>query len=310
MKNKVNTEFDYFLLFRVSLGILLIYKVGSLYPHWLDFFGVDGFFTREINEVTNDPLIPYWALADWISNAFSISVNQSSMVLMFTILLFAVFLLAGFMTRFSSVCLLLLNISLTGSFSDYIYGVDFFLSTLLFYSIFVPIGYKQSIDGLLNISWLNKANQWRLRASEARLMMGAHLCIVYLTGGVTKAFGPTWWNGGAIWTALNRPGLDMSLSLVEIFDYKIIYVLLGVSTIFVELLYPIAIWFKKTRKIWLLLTLGMHLFIGMVLELYFFATVMMLFNVVAFGGEMKNDFSEVMGSLKSEKPSLAKQTLK
>ncbi len=68
---------------------------------------------------------------------------------------------------------------------------------------------------------------------------------------------------------------------------------MGIGTLLVELGYALMIWFRPTRPLWLLGTLGMHLFIGMVLELHLFASVMIFFNLIAFGGDTPLGFLKV-----------------
>ena len=59
--------------------------------------------------------------------------------------------------------------------------------------------------------------------------------------------------------------------------------MLGISICLLEVSYPIFIWMKKTRRVWLLCILAMHAAIGLLMGLYLFALVMIVMNVAAFG---------------------------
>lgn len=48
------------------------------------------------------------------------------------------------------------------------------------------------------------------------------------------------------------------------------------------MLYPLFIWMPKTRKLWLSLTICMHLGIAIILNLYFFSTLMIIWNLANF----------------------------
>jgi hypothetical protein len=52
--------------------------------------------------------------------------------------------------------------------------------------------------------------------------------------------------------------------------------------------YPIFIWIKKTRRIWLTCILAMHAAIGLLMGLYLFALVMIVMNIAAFGVPSKD----------------------
>ena len=55
----------------------------------------------------------------------------------------------------------------------------------------------------------------------------------------------------------------------------------GISVCLLEVSYPIFIWMKKTRRIWLVCILAMHAAIGLMMGLYLFALVMIVMNVAA-----------------------------
>jgi hypothetical protein len=66
-------------------------------------------------------------------------------------------------------------------------------------------------------------------------------------------------------------------------QFKYALPLLGISICLLEVSYPIFIWMKKTRFVWLVCILAMHAAIGLMMGLYLFALVMIVMNLAAFG---------------------------
>jgi hypothetical protein len=113
-------------------------------------------------------------------------------------------------------------------------------------------------------------------------VLQVNLCFVYLIGGLAKFLGRGWWDGSNLWRALIRPPFNLvSPDLLVQFKYALPF--LGVSICLIEVSYPVFIWLKKTRWIWLGCVLAMHAAIGLMMGLYLFALVMIVMNVAAFG---------------------------
>ena len=58
---------------------------------------------------------------------------------------------------------------------------------------------------------------------------------------------------------------------------------MGLSVWLIEIGYPFLIWSKRTRNIWLICIIVMHVAIGLTMGMYLFAFVMIVLNVAAFG---------------------------
>ena len=61
--------------------------------------------------------------------------------------------------------------------------------------------------------------------------------------------------------------------------------LIGIFICIVEIGYPVFIWPKRTRRIWLFSVLMMHAAIGVTMGLHLFALIMVVLNVAAFGAD-------------------------
>jgi hypothetical protein len=59
----------------------------------------------------------------------------------------------------------------------------------------------------------------------------------------------------------------------------------GIVICLLEISYPIFIWDRRTRGIWLICICAMHVAIGLTMGMYLFAFIMIVLNIAAFGPE-------------------------
>jgi hypothetical protein len=158
------------------------------------------------------------------------------------------------------------------------YGADNFMTTALFYLVLSPLPDRYSFD-----HWVAKTKPKNPQALGFwRRVLQVHLCFVYFIGGLAKSLGNGWWDGSNLWRSLIRPPFNLvSPDLLVRFKYAL--PILGVSICLLEVSYPVFIWLKRTRRIWLGCILAMHAAIGLMMGLYLFALVMIVMNVAAFG---------------------------
>jgi hypothetical protein len=187
-------------------------------------------------------------------------------------------LLLGWHTRLSALVAWLTHLALMTSGNASIYGVDQFALIALFYCVCLPVGDALSADQTLGR--VSGAPSPGARLGLRLLQL--HMCVVYLSSGIEKASGEQWWNGEAIWRALLCP-------TSALFDFgwlawaPWLAVVLCWGTLAVELGYAFLIWPRRTRKLMLLATVGMHAGIALSMGLVMFSAVMIVLNLAAFG---------------------------
>lgn len=210
----------------------------------------------------------------------SLGIQESTTILTFKIafIVLCVFIILGLFSRISAFLLLFLQISMVKGMVFFAYGVDFFTSMSLFYLIIFPTDNAYSIKSLL----LN--NTQKVNLTPLRRLFQLHICIAYFFSGFGKALGFNWWNGESIWKAINLPysNRDFNFDFSLLIEHSYILIIIGWSTIIIEMLYPIFIWIPETRKIWLLLVVSMHLGITIVLNLYYFSAILIIWNITTF----------------------------
>lgn len=109
-----------------------------------------------------------------------------------------------------------------------------------------------------------------------RLVLQLHLSIAYFYGGLAKILDPGWRDGNSVWKAMVSVENDYYLIPPEIF------IVIGVGTVSLEMLYPVLVYFKKTRPLALFGAISMHIGIAIFMNLYAFSMIMIVWNICAF----------------------------
>jgi len=184
----------------------------------------------------------------------------------------------GLFCRSSAVSAWLLHLCAVNSSGLMSYGVDNFTTIGLFYLMLAPLPDQYSLD-----------HKWRKqRTKDPRLngffrrVLQLHLCFIYFFGGITKSLGTGWWNGESVWRALTSPPFNM-IAPQTIIAFRYFFPLVGIGICLLETGYPVFIWIKKTRLVWLAGILGMHIGIALTMGMYLFASIMIILNLAAFG---------------------------
>ena len=184
---------------------------------------------------------------------------------------------AGCLTRVIAPAAWVLHLMLKTTGATNIYGVSEFTNILLFYSIFMPVGARWSVDAL----WGRRQPGRTLGAALARRVLRWHLCIVYISSGIGKAQGEQWRNGEAIWRATFRSENPFTIDFLAQVPWFAMALCWG--TLFLEAGYILMFW-RKARGWFLASIIMLHTSIAVCLGLWVFAAVMIAFNLGAWAG--------------------------
>lgn len=263
---RVNT--DYLSFFRISVSLIAIFEILSISRD------IDAFFSKsktiipqELNFLFTEYFVYLKPIYSFLKESNLLDLFYSNIIYLYILVLF--FLLIGLFTRFSAFLAILLQLLIFKSFVMYNYGYDHFLTSSFFYCLIFPVGRVNSVD---NILFKVKTNI----DFNYKKVLRIHLMIIYLFAGLAKIVSITWWNGEAIWR-----------SVASIYDnyFKISPIILcvvGIVTVIMETFYPILIIYNKTRKFTLYMTIAMHLGIAFILQLPFFALIMIVWNITTY----------------------------
>ena len=194
-------------------------------------------------------------------------------------------LLLGLFCRPAAISAWFLHLCAAQSGGLLAYGADNFMTMGLFYLMLSPLPDRYSLD-----HWLGKTKPKNPQLLGFwRRVLQLHLCLVYFFGGLGKSLGSGWWDGSNLWRALIRPPFDI-ISPDILIRFKYLLPILGISICLIELGYVFCIWMKKTRFIWLVCIVAMHIAIGLTMGMYLFALIMIVLNLAAFGPDFGSLF--------------------
>ena len=255
-------------LFRVSIAVVALTELLSIASDFRLFFS---------DTPALGPIRLYYLESGYFSKMHNIHgflvENGIDAYLTEIVIIYAVFLIflgLGFLTRFSAVVALLLQLFIYKSFASLNYGYDYFLTMSLFYCFLFPVGKYSSIDSIL-------FGKKSIMNFNYRLVLQLHLSIAYFYGGLAKALDPGWRDGNSVWKAM--VSVENDYYLIP----PLVFIIIGVGTVILEMFYPVLIYFKKTRPVALYSVVLMHVGIAMVMNLYAFSMIMIVWNVCAFG---------------------------
>ena len=275
---------DYWLAaLRIGLGFeLLLYGITSR-ADWLQMFTLHpgSFVTRDLTEALvtlGAALVP--RVSWFISAGEFIGLSEATVLfVVWSVLLAAgLCLVAGIFCRSAAIAAWFLHLSAIKSSALLSYGVDNFTSIGLFYLMLSPLPDHLALDS----RWLKRPPKNAQLQSFWQRVLQLHLCVIYFFSGLTKLLGSGWWNGESLWRALTRPPFDIVSSEVLIHG-KYLFIPLGLGICLLETSYPIFIWPRRTRLIWLVGIIAMHGAIAVLMGLYLFGLIMAVLNVAAFG---------------------------
>ncbi len=261
---------------RVGLPLLLLLHLVWLSDDVLSLHGSRGIIPWELTDLLRDPWVP--GLPTLAKGLLPLGLGEHAAIT----LLLSVYagsllsLVLGFHSRPSALLAWGLHLSLVTSGFASFYGVDQIANTFLFYLFLFPSGR----------AWTFASRPASSRREETipvgcLRVMQIHLCVIYLAAGVDKARGIQWWNGEAIWQAVSQPAFG-TFDLSGLARHSWIPMLAGWVTLVVEIGYAFFIWPRRTRKVWFIATLGLHLGIGLFMGLVFFSSLMILLTGCLF----------------------------
>jgi len=270
-------------VFRIGLGLQVTLYAVFLRSDWHYLFASSGkgLIGREIGEAISSfdsPLIPKfdWLIA--VGRMLNISEEAVLTIAWVSLLSAGCLLLLGLFSRPAAVVAWFVHLCAAESGGLLAYGADAFTTTALFYLMLSPLPDRYSFD-----QWVTKSEPKNPHALGFwHRVLQVHLCFVYFIGGLAKCLGNGWWDGSNLWRALIRTPFNLVPPDVLI-RFKHALPVLGISICLLEVSYPVFIWMKKTRGIWLVCILAMHAAIGLLMGLYFFALIMIVMNLAAFG---------------------------
>lgn len=284
----VNPEFLIF--FRITTGIIVLIHFLSIKADFQYLYGSNKILPTDIQTYSlSENIIYYDNIIMFFKNNFNLTLAFSESLFYFLFIILCFFIVIGFYSRISAFFLIFLQVALIKSSYFFTYGVDFFTTMSLFYVILFPSDDYYSIRKRIFLKLNNNSN-----LTPFKKLMQIHICWAYGMSGIEKLSGYNWRNGESVWKALHLPSFENPF--IEQIDYlgkfSWIFVISGWAIIIIELLYPLFVNIYRTRKLWLYLTILMHVFIALFLNLYFFSAIMIVWNITNYYFDDKHKISD------------------
>jgi hypothetical protein len=263
--------------FRIAVSAFALIQFLILFPDWMLLYGPKGILPWQVTDTLATSYMPSMTTIMKLLSVFNLSAEELVKTITAIYFFSLVGLLLGYRTRIMAVLAWLSHLTLntTGHFTAY--GVETFLHIALFYCVILPVNCSWSID--------TKRREIKVPAHLITLsirIIQLHLCIMYCASGLEKAMGIQWWNGEAIWIAMQQDQFNQ-VNIDWMANASWVPKLLCWGTLTVEILFPFGMLWRKTKKLWLISILSMHLFIAIFLGLHLFGALMLLLNAAAFG---------------------------
>lgn len=177
-------------LFRIALGLLILAQLLDRALVLEPFYTDRGLFPRSLAISLRKP----W---EW-SFYFMTGSTGLVILLFFLAALFAIFLLIGYHTRLAAFFSYLFVVSLQSRNVFIPNGGDYLLRILTFWSFFLPLGCRLSVDAKLNPSFRALPDRTLSAASAAFLFQAA---FIYFFSALSKLSSGPWQSGTAVYDA-------------------------------------------------------------------------------------------------------------
>ncbi|UYQ76871.1 HTTM domain-containing protein [Glutamicibacter sp. JL.03c] len=190
----------------------------------------------------------------------------------------AILFVAGWQTRIVTPLFFIFYTAINAQNTPISDGGNYFIRIMLIYLIFADLSKRWSID-----SWLRRRRGKKRREFEvvtvlhnvALCMIVAQLCLVYLEAGLYKVQGDLWQNGTAMYYPVNSEAYGIFPWLSGLITANSwIVSLITYVTVIAQIAFPFMLFHKISRRIALVMILGMHIGIAVVMGLPFFSGIM------------------------------------
>lgn len=245
-------------LLRISLGVLLFfaYVIRAIDSDF--YYGSNG--VLELDKMLESfPMKYRWSFLIWFPGKAALWTCTGLLLLSLLTMTLGVF------PRASALVAFFLHVSFMHRNMAIVYGLDMIAVFFLFYLIFAKTDSRPKSPD----SWA------ALLTSSALRMVQIQVCVIYAYSGWEKIKGPAWWKGEAIWTVFANSQI-VRWQLDWVANFPLLVSFLTYMTLAWEIYFPALIWLKKWRP-WILVGgVFLHIGIGAVVFIPFFAALMIV----------------------------------
>jgi predicted DCC family thiol-disulfide oxidoreductase YuxK len=251
---------------RIFFGILALAWGWLNLPDLEAYFGPYGMLSPETqSQVVPGPRIQLLALAPY-------SVTWLYVFFWFY-MLGALFLTLGLLSRAASVVVFLGIVTFSHRNPFVLNSGDTLLRAIFFFMMFLPTGAAYSLDRLIAVARARKTLDHEVIVPWALRLIQIQLCICYLATALWKTGGSTWWDGTALYYAVNLYDFQR-ITIPHLFDSLWAIKLFTWSTLALEIALPLLLWVPRLRYPLIASAIAFHLGIELTMNIPLFEFVM------------------------------------
>ena len=257
-------------LFRVCLGGVLFVMYSVRFTEIELFYFNDGLVDAETAKLYyskfNEPLFYLFPATD-------------SLIYLFHVLFLVGLLLIalGVSHRLFVLGVFLLHLCFIERNHFIVYGADLYATFWLFFLCFMKSGSHFNF-----ITWVGRkyfglkkvvSERWDILTSVGVRLMQVQICITYGATGLEKLKGANWWEGSAVWYVMGNQQI-VPFDFSFFYRAPVVIALMTFSVLVFEIYFPMAIWQKKLRPLWIFFGVTFHLLTSLFMGLFYFGLIM------------------------------------
>jgi len=253
-------------LFRIGFSLLVLIQVAVVWKDAELWFSDAGVMSVGTAKLTTRPV--GWSLFYLVPS--TPLVIRGALV---ALLLHATLMLLGVFSRVQAAAIFVWLVSFQNRNPLINDGEDTVLRIFAFMMIWLPLDAYWSV---LRRSSESVAKARSLSSGWGLRMIQIELVAIYASAATSKFAGETWQNGTAMWYVSRMN--DNFGRLVPSIYFDQFWVSAGLTwgALFIEATLPVALWFRRTRKLAIVAGLALHLGIESSMNLFLFEWIMML----------------------------------
>src|SRR5690606_4767742 len=192
----------------------------------------------------------------------------------------------GWRTRIITPLLFVFYTTLNGQNTPISDGGNYFIRIMLIYLILMDVSRRWSLDARRRArTGATETQTGSVLHNIGLCLVVAQICIVYLEAGLYKVQGSLWQSGTAVYYPLQSVAYGVFPPLADLLTYFAWPVFVATYvTVLAQIAVPFLLFHRITRRIGLLILLGMHLSIAVIMGLPFFSGIMASADAVLVSG--------------------------
>src|SRR5262249_1328182 len=256
-------------LLRVVVGLLLLWSMGVYGVDLRAFFGSGGWDDPDVVRLVNAQQSPAaWSFWMWVPDGLLWPVWAACMVVL-------ALYTAGRWSRVTAVLAWVIVVSTARRVPTSLFGFDQIISAWAFYlAVTGASGQAISLDRFIAryrearaaVARRRHDGRWvvppgaprpTVSANLALRLIQLHLVLIYGMAGVANLQGQGWWSGMAIWGVPASAGFRL-FDLAWLVAYPWLLNLMTHGSLLLEVSYPVLIWIRVLRPLYLTLIVLLH----------------------------------------------------